>query len=83
MSAGWSGWTRRARRLVVAGVDRVEHLVDETRAKPVFLVDIREVELVRGDVREVVALGHVAPLDWTRCSTPMGVPALAQPPERS
>ena len=38
-SAGWSGWTSAPRGLVVAGLDRVEHLVDELRAQPVFVVD--------------------------------------------
>ena len=39
MSAGMERLDQLARGLVVAGVDRVEHLVDEFRAQPVLLVD--------------------------------------------
>ena len=71
-----------ASSLVIAFVDRVQHLVDEFRAEPVFLVD-GGVGIVLGKVGELVVFGHVAPFTCTRCSTPMGEPALAQPPERS
>ena len=63
-----------ARGLVVAGVDRVENLVDEFRAQPVFLVDHRAGAGFDSGQRggDVVDLGHDAPLGWTRCAPSYG-----------
>ena len=55
-----------ARGLVVAGLDRVEHLVDEFRAQPVFLVDRRDARFARGRRRRCSRSRSCAhSLDWT------------------
>ena len=71
-----------ARGFVVAGLDRVEHLLDESGTKVGFFVHdgLRRVRFLRKRGGDVLALAHDAPFDWTRWRRPMGAAALAQPP---
>ena len=77
---GWmEGLNQPARGLVVTGVDGIEHLVDERRAEPVFLVHRRRgVDGRRGG--DVLALAQFLTPLLNRWRPPMGAAALAQPP---